>query len=106
MLTHLDANRFLLQNPSPRGRGEGREGDREDPVIVYAIPITDTCKEVVDGLVRRTIPRDDLVDAQGPWIFSREALHAALDGVVDQTKIESIVELCRRANLAVRVRLS
>ncbi len=111
MRTHLEANRFVLHNsphreadlPSPRLRGQGREGG---DVTVYAIPVTDTCKQVVDGVVRRTVPRDDLVDAQGPWVFSREALATAIEGVVDEARIDSIAELCQRARLRIRVRLA
>lgn len=106
LLTNRDVNRFELHNSSPRRQGEGEEGSPEDPVMVYAIPITDTCKEVVDGVVRRTVPRDELVDACGPWIFSREALAAAIEGVADEVRIESMVELCRRGGLHVRVRLA
>lgn len=110
MLNHRKANRFALHNPSPRESGipstrvpgEGREGG---PVIVYARPITDTCKEVVDGMVRRTVPRDGLVDAQGPWVFDRAALEALIDAVTDESKIGNIAELCFRAQLPIRVRL-
>lgn len=107
-----DANRFLLDNrsqlgagfPAPRLGREGSEGDSD--VIVYAQPITDTCKEVVNGMVLRTVPRDDLVDAHGPWIFSRDALAAAVDAAPEEARIDSIVELCRRAGQRIRVRLS
>jgi 2-C-methyl-D-erythritol 4-phosphate cytidylyltransferase len=74
-----------------------------DDVTVVAGPVTDTCKEVVDGLVRRTIPRDTLVDARGPWSFRREALVQALDRVDIGADISNLIELCRAARLRVRV---
>jgi 2-C-methyl-D-erythritol 4-phosphate cytidylyltransferase len=72
-------------------------------VTVLAVPVTDTCKEVADGLVRRTIPRDTLVDARGPWTFQREALRQALDRVETGADVNNLVELCRAARLQVRV---
>jgi 2-C-methyl-D-erythritol 4-phosphate cytidylyltransferase len=77
----------------------------EADVTVVALPITDTCKEVVDGLVRRTIPRDTLVDARGPWTFGREALMQALDRVGTGSDISNLIELCRAARLRVRVQI-
>ena len=72
-------------------------------VTVVAVPITDTCKEVVDGLVRRTIPRDTLVDTRGPWTFGRETLILALDHVGTGSDISNLIELSRAARLRVRV---
>jgi len=85
--------------PSPSGGGQGGGYD----VTVVALPVTDTCKEVVDGLVRRTIPRDTLVDARGPWTFGREGLMQALDRVGTGSNISNLIELCRAARLRVRV---
>jgi len=85
--------------PSPSGGGQGGGYD----VSVVALPVTDTCKEVVDGLVRRTIPRDTLVDARGPWIFRRDALMLALDRVGTAAQISNLIELCQAARLRVRV---
>ncbi|HEX9097127.1 MAG TPA: 2-C-methyl-D-erythritol 4-phosphate cytidylyltransferase [Candidatus Dormibacteraeota bacterium] len=72
-------------------------------MTVIAAPVTDTCKEVVDGIVRRTIPRDTLVDARGPWTFQRDALTQALDAVGSGARISNLVELCQAARLRVRV---
>ena len=85
--------------PSPSGGGQGGGYD----VTVVALPVTDTCKEVVDGLVRRTIPRDTLVDARGPWTFGREGLMQALDRVGSGSGISNLIELCRAARMRVRV---
>jgi 2-C-methyl-D-erythritol 4-phosphate cytidylyltransferase len=84
----------------PPPPGEGRVGAS---VTVVAVPVTDTCKEAVDGLVRRTIPRDTLVDARGPWAFQREALTQALDRVGTGADISNLIELCRAARLRARV---
>jgi 2-C-methyl-D-erythritol 4-phosphate cytidylyltransferase len=97
-----NATRFLLNFPSAL-TGEGQGGGYD--VTVVALPITDTCKEVVDGLVRRTIPRDTLVDARGPWTFGREALMQALDRVGTGSDISNLIELCRAARLRVRVQI-
>ncbi len=70
---------------------------------VVAVPVTDTCKEVVDGFVRRTIPRDTLVDARGPWTFRRDALMLALDRVGTGAQVSNLIELCQAARLRVRV---
>ena len=72
-------------------------------VTVIAVPVTDTCKEVVDGLVRGTIPRDTLVDARGPWTFRRDALMMALDRIGAGAEISNLIELCQAARLRVRV---
>jgi 2-C-methyl-D-erythritol 4-phosphate cytidylyltransferase len=53
--------------------------------------------------VTRTIPRDDLVDARGPWTFRRETLIQALDHVGTGAEITNLIELCRVAGLRVRV---
>jgi 2-C-methyl-D-erythritol 4-phosphate cytidylyltransferase len=85
--------------PSPSGGGQGGGYD----VTVIAVPVTDTCKEVVDGLVRRTIPRDMLVDARGPWTFQRDALMLALDRIGTAPQVSNLIELSQAARLRVRV---
>jgi 2-C-methyl-D-erythritol 4-phosphate cytidylyltransferase len=66
--------------------------------------MNDTCKEVVEGIVRRTVPRETVVDARGPWLFAREAMVAALERASGQEQgITDLVTLCRIANLRVRV---
>jgi 2-C-methyl-D-erythritol 4-phosphate cytidylyltransferase len=72
-------------------------------VTVVAVPVTDTCKEVVDGLVRSTIPRDTLVDARGPWTFRRETLMQALDRAGTGAQFSTLIDLCQAARLRVRV---
>jgi 2-C-methyl-D-erythritol 4-phosphate cytidylyltransferase len=97
----------VLNFPPPlagEGQGGGLEGQGGgDAATVVAVPVTDTCKEVVDGLVRRTVPRDTLVDARGPWVFRREALLQALDRLGTGADIGNLIELCLAARLSVRV---
>jgi len=89
-----------LNSPSlPPWEGQ----DRGDDVTVVAAPVTDTCKEVVDGVVRRTIRRDTLVDARGPWTFRRETLMQTLDRAGTGAEISTMIDLCRAARLRVRV---
>jgi 2-C-methyl-D-erythritol 4-phosphate cytidylyltransferase len=71
---------------------------------VVAAPVSDTCKEVVEGLVRATIPRESLVVATGPWLFDRDALAEALDRVARRhTDIQHMTALCEAARVRVRV---
>lgn len=68
------------------------------------IPMTDTVKEVVDGKVRRTVPRDTLVQVTGPWVFDREALTDALGRVGRrEAQVADMIDLCVVAQLRVRV---
>ena len=90
-----------LAGERPGGGVEAQGGGYN--VTVVAVAVTDTCKEVVDGLVRRTIPRDTVVDASGPWTFGREALMQALDRVGTAPQVSNLIELCQAARLRVRV---
>jgi 2-C-methyl-D-erythritol 4-phosphate cytidylyltransferase len=74
------------------------------PVTVVGVPVSDTCKEVVDGLVRATIPRESLVLARGPWVFTREGLTDALERVSGREgEIRDMTGLCEAARVRVRV---
>jgi 2-C-methyl-D-erythritol 4-phosphate cytidylyltransferase len=64
----------------------------------------DTVKEVVDGTVRRTVPREKLVQVVGPWVFGREALADALTQLAGrETQITDMIEFCDAAYVRVRV---
>jgi len=68
------------------------------------VPVSDTCKEVIDGLVRRTLPRDSMVEVRGPWIFSREVLTDGLARIQGRERtITRLVDFCEAARLKVRV---
>lgn len=51
---------------------------RDHGAAITAIPVTDTIKEVADGAVVRTVPRDALRAAQTPQAFRRDALAEAM----------------------------
>jgi len=85
----------------PTPAGEGRAGDA---VSVVAVPVSDTIKEVVDGTVRRTVPRETLVQVLGPWVFDREALADALTRVAErEMEIPDLIGFCEAAHVRVRV---
>jgi 2-C-methyl-D-erythritol 4-phosphate cytidylyltransferase len=73
------------------------------PVLAVGVPVSDTCKEVVDGLVRRTVPRETLVDLRGPWLLWRATLSQALERLGPDASPEDPLELCRLAGLRIRV---
>jgi 2-C-methyl-D-erythritol 4-phosphate cytidylyltransferase len=50
----------------------------ERRAAIAAIPVADTIKRVRNGLVRETIPREELWAAQTPQAFRRELIAAAL----------------------------
>jgi 2-C-methyl-D-erythritol 4-phosphate cytidylyltransferase len=87
-----------ISHPPPLA--EGRVG-------VYAIPMSDTVKEVVDGTVRRTVPRETLVQVIGPWVFDREALVDAMTRLARaETAITDMIGFCEAAHVNVRVLLA
>ena len=71
---------------------------------VVTLPVSDTVKEVVDGKVRRTVPRETLVQVVGPWIFDREALADAITRLPGSgTPITDMIGFCEAAHVRVRV---
>ena len=71
---------------------------------VVTLPVSDTVKEVVDGKVRRTVPRETLVQVVGPWSFDREALVDAITRAPEsRTPITDMIGLCEAAHVRVRV---
>lgn len=76
----------------------------QNPVTVAGRRVQDTCKQVIDGRVRRTVPRDSLVELRGPWIFTREALQRAVESSSQSfLKVETFADLCRIGKLRLRV---
>ncbi len=72
-------------------------------MVVLGEPVRDTCKEVRDGLVQRTVARETLVDLTGPWLVSRAALAAALDRGGTVARAADPLQLFSAAGLAIRV---
>jgi 2-C-methyl-D-erythritol 4-phosphate cytidylyltransferase len=64
--------------------------------------MSDTVKEVVEGKLRRTVPRETLVQLIGPWIFERETLAEALARIGGAAEINDMIGLCQAARLHVR----
>jgi 2-C-methyl-D-erythritol 4-phosphate cytidylyltransferase len=68
---------------------------REHGAAIPALPIRDTVKEVADGRVVRSVPRERLRSAQTPQIFSRAILaraHAQNRTTPDATDDAALVE--------------
>jgi 2-C-methyl-D-erythritol 4-phosphate cytidylyltransferase len=90
VLVH-DAARPVLP-PEVIGRllaalGEGYDG------AVPALPVLDTVKRVVDGVVIETLPRDELVAVQTPQAFVASVLRAAFArNIANATDCASLVE--------------
>ena len=92
----IQTNNEEPANPPPP-LGEGRVG-------VYTLPMSDTVKEVVDRIVRRTVLRETVVRVTGPWVFDREALAHALAQVREPgTHISDMIGFCEAAHIRVRV---
>jgi len=97
------AKRILIANGPLPLAGVGTTGV---PAGVVAIPMSDTVKEVVDGRVRRTVPRETLVQVIGPWVFDREALVDAMTRLAGaETAITDMIGFCEAAQVKVRVLL-
>lgn len=77
--------------------------EAREPVIAVGLPVSDTCKEVVAGLVRRTVPRETLVDLKGPWLITRESFGSALGRLGADAPVEDPLQLCRAAGLSIHV---
>jgi 2-C-methyl-D-erythritol 4-phosphate cytidylyltransferase len=76
----------------------------EGGVGVFTMPMSDTVKEVVHGRVRRTVPRETLVQVIGPWVFDREALADALTQAAGSgTSITDMIGFTEAARVHVRV---
>ena len=72
-------------------------------VGVHTLPMSDTVKEVVESRVRRTVPRETVVQVIGPWMFDREALVDALTRVAGgDADLTDMIGLCQAAHLRVR----
>jgi 2-C-methyl-D-erythritol 4-phosphate cytidylyltransferase len=68
---------------------------REHGAAIPALPIRDTVKEVDGGRVTRSVPRERLVGAQTPQVFSRAILaraHAQNRTIPDATDDAALVE--------------
>jgi 2-C-methyl-D-erythritol 4-phosphate cytidylyltransferase len=99
-----EATRFVIRGDEHRPVEELVAEAAPYPVAVYGEPLSDTIKEVVDGVVRATVPRQSLVIARGPWVFTREALADALTHVTGrETETIDMTGFCEVAQVRARV---
>jgi 2-C-methyl-D-erythritol 4-phosphate cytidylyltransferase len=80
-----------LASPALFARVIGAVRDGAD-AAVPAVPIADTVKRVRDGVVVETVPRGDLVVAQTPQAFRRDALERAHASAGVDTDDAALVE--------------
>ena len=98
------ARHFVIHGEEPPRVEDLVAESAQYSVAVYGLPVSDTCKEVVDGVVRATVPRQNLVTLRGPWVFTREALADALPRVEGrETEIVDMIGLAEAARVRVRV---
>ncbi len=78
VLVH-DAARPLLTAALAQATIRALEEDETIDGAIAAVPMTDTVKRVVDGVVSETLDRSQLWAVQTPQVFRRGALERALD---------------------------
>jgi 2-C-methyl-D-erythritol 4-phosphate cytidylyltransferase len=78
VLVH-DAARPLLTAELAAATIRALAEDQSIDAAIAAVPMTDTVKRVVDGLVSETLDRSELWAVQTPQVFRRGALERALD---------------------------
>ncbi len=71
-----------------------------DTDVITGGPVKETVKRLNDGLVVETLPREQMVRAQTPYVFSRERLLAALPPERD---FPDVASLALAAGLPLRV---
>jgi 2-C-methyl-D-erythritol 4-phosphate cytidylyltransferase len=97
----LDANRPLLSCSSIAALV--RLGEVHD-ALVAALPVKSTFKQVRDGRVLTTVPRERLVHLQRPTLFRRSVLEAAVRRSLDEGwDCPDEVVAARRAGVALRI---
>lgn len=73
-----DSNRPLV---SPEALEEFLASSEGMTGAVGSVPVKNTYKRVVDGVITASPPRDRLRLVQGPWVFGRDVLEPALAGL-------------------------
>jgi 2-C-methyl-D-erythritol 4-phosphate cytidylyltransferase len=80
------------------------EAAGDAPASAVAVAVSDTYKEVRARLVTRTVPRETLVEVQGPWVFERLRLEEAIGRIRGEGRsCSSPLDLCRMAAIPVRL---
>lgn len=97
----LDANRPLVI-PSHLAALLAEVAD--SPAVLSAAPVRSTCKQVVDGTITSTLPREHLLHARRPAAFQRAALQRALAGATTEGRPGAgDAALCGWAGVPVRI---
>jgi 2-C-methyl-D-erythritol 4-phosphate cytidylyltransferase len=103
------SEQIVLQHPdlppmSPANLRALLKAAGDSQAAAAAVPVTSTYKQVVDGYVRSTLPRDHLFLLHGVMVIDRRRLAEALEsdlrsgwGCTDE------VSLCRRAGIPVQL---
>ena len=76
---------------------------RTDAGVITGGPVKETVKRLRDGLVVETLPRERMVRAQTPYVFSRERLLAAHASLPPNPDIPDEATLALAAGLPLRV---
>ncbi len=100
VLVH-DANRALVSSSALASMLAESLGHR---AAAAAVPVKNTYKEILNGRVRRTLPREELFQLQGTWIFDRSALEQALAEARRRRFTDPDERaLCQRSRISIRL---
>jgi 2-C-methyl-D-erythritol 4-phosphate cytidylyltransferase len=87
-----DAARPLLTPELVEGVVARLVADPEADGAIAAVPVTDTIKRAMDGVVEATVDRGQLWAAQTPQVFRVDALRHALDSEIEATDEAMLIE--------------
>src|SRR6185437_5621386 len=76
---------------------------RTDADVITGEPAKETVKRLRDGLVAETLPRERMVRAQTPYVFSRERLLAAHATLAPERDFPDEATLALAAGLPLRI---
>ena len=74
-----------------------------DSDVVTGEPVKETVKRLRDGLVVETLPRERMVRAQTPYVFSRDRLLAAYESLPPERDFADVATMALAAGLPLRV---
>lgn len=71
--------------------------------VVASLAVKSTFKRVSNGVVHATVSREQLISLQGPWVFGRVPLEAALArAVTEKWLCKDEIMLARRAGMQIK----
>jgi 2-C-methyl-D-erythritol 4-phosphate cytidylyltransferase len=109
MLTSAEADLIVVHDAArpfatPAMFSECIQAAAQSGVAVVAVPVTDTLKQVEQGTIIATVPRDGLWQAQTPQAFRRELLVRAHEWATrERIEVTDDAYLCERLSITVRV---